>query len=164
MQADVMTHRGHLMAITRHGTIVVRFPFPFCVDALFMQASISRRRARFNGNEIQIRLCIFSRMSESIEGTLTQQYDCRASFEQTADVLIDASQFAEVNALHGVTEVRISSIRFTSIFLHLRVSFALLRSELCLAWLLLSELVRQSFVSHRICERIDRSQARSSWC
>ena len=55
--ADVMTHRGHLMAITRHG---------------------------INQQEV---------------GAFQ-----RASFEQTADVLIDASQFGEVNDLRGVTE------------------------------------------------------------
>jgi hypothetical protein len=55
--ADVMTHRGHLMAITRHG---------------------------INQQEV---------------GAFQ-----RASFEQTADVLLDASQFGEVNDLRGVTE------------------------------------------------------------
>jgi len=57
MLADVMTHRGHLMAITRHG------------------------------------------INQQETGAFQ-----RASFEQTADVLLDASQFGETNDLRGVTE------------------------------------------------------------
>ena len=57
LQADVMTHRGHLMSITRHG------------------------------------------INQQNVGAFQ-----RASFEQTADVLLDACQTGEENALTGVTE------------------------------------------------------------
>ena len=105
---DVMTAKGHLMAITRHG-----INRQVCISLLSLSMNqqigvrikcIRHRRCIscyeiFRKKKRNIFIFIFIFMNLQDTGALM-----RCSFEETVDVLLDAASHAEVDPLRGVSE------------------------------------------------------------